>query len=301
MPVSPRTKTRHPAPFIEGISNIKDEFDHFILDIFGVLHDGLEPFPGTVKALTGLKEAGKQVCLLSNTPRRAEGALEQMEIMGISRDLVDHIVTSGEATHYALKERPDDFHQSCGQECWFIGDAQKQEMLDGLDLNAVNGPQEASFMVNSITARTQHMITEFKHLLEESLDKDLPMICANPDLVVNVGDKQYECAGAFAALYENMGGRVVYHGKPHAPVYERCYELLGKPPKNSVVAIGDSLHTDIAGANNFGIASVFNLVGIHWEEVRMDHRPQEADLEKVRLMVEAQPHHPSYTMAGFAW
>lgn len=119
----------------------------------------------------------------------------------------------------------------------------------------------------------------------------MPMICSNPDLVVHIGDELYECAGTFAKIYADMGGRVIYHGKPYAPVYERCFELLGNPEKSRLCAIGDSLHTDIAGANGFGIDGILNLAGIHREEITPEALESLND----------QPHLPRYVVNGFVW
>ena len=284
-------------PHLTGLSDIVSDYDHLILDIFGVIHDGICLFPGTIKCLKEMQNAGKQICLLSNSPRRTEGAVKQMEMMGLSRNLFDHIVTSGEATYQALQS---DFNAP-DQKCWFIGPAVYSEILEGFQGEIVTGPEDASFILNSIPGTQAQEIARLKKQLVLSQCLGLPMICANPDLVVNIGDEQFECAGTFAALYEEMGGQVIYHGKPHGPVYEMCYDLLGWPDKSKILAVGDSLHTDIAGANAFGIDGCFNLVGIHWEEVQMDHKPGQADLTKIRNVVEAQAHKPTYTMAGFDW
>ena len=133
-------------PFIEGVEEIVDSYDYFILDIFGVIHDGIRPFEGTVNALKMLQSMGKRTCLLSNSPRRVSGATGQMEMMGIPRSLYDHAVTSGEATYLALKNRDE----SLGDDCWFIGTEGVSEILHGLDLNIVSGPEDASFILNSI-------------------------------------------------------------------------------------------------------------------------------------------------------
>ena len=134
--------------------------------------------------------------------------------------------------------------------------------------------------------------------LRTAANKDLPMLCANPDLVVNIGTELYECAGTFAALYEQMGGRVIYFGKPHKPVYETCFEYLGKPEKSRICAVGDSFHTDITGANRFRIDSVINLIGIHWEEVVTAGK---ADPAKLEALLESQNTQPIYMMAGLSW
>ncbi len=279
------------SKYIENIQQIAPQYDHFILDIFGVLHDGLRPFTHTVDTLKALQNAGKQICLLSNSPRLAKGAADQMEAMGIPRNLYDHIVTSGEATHYALKERPDSFHQGCGDQCWFIGNHIVAEVFDGLDIQLQDSPEYASFILNSIPGTAPPARESFIRNLELALKKNLPMICSNPDLVVHIGDDLYECAGSFAKIYEDMGGRVLYHGKPHTPVYRRCHDLLGNPDKSRICAIGDSLHTDIAGANGFGIDSILNLAGIHREEITPE----------VLTHIDDHPHKPTYLINRFAW
>ncbi len=277
-----------PCPLIAGVSEIADRYDAFILDIFGVIHDGIQPFSGTVACLERLREAKKSVCLLSNSPRRAAGAAAQMESMGIGRHLYDDIVTSGETSYEALAQRGEEL----GDDCWFIGTELVSEILEGQDLRLVEGPEGASFILNSIPGTEASEVEILKEQLQIAADKGLPMICANPDLVVNIGSEQFECAGTFAAHYETLGGRVIYHGKPHAPVYARCHDLLGGIEKARICAVGDSFHTDIAGANAFGIDSVMNLMGIHQEEL--------LDLG-VEGLLKQNAYAPTYLMNGFGW
>lgn len=284
------------TPFLKSLFDVADKYDAFLIDIFGVIHNGIELFPNTVDTLRKLKGSGKDICLLSNTPKRASGTADQLEHMGVARGLYDHIVTAGEATNNALAKRSDAFHQSCGNDCWYIGTTYAIEILHGLDLNIVDNPERASFILNSMPGTETRDANALKRRLQIALDKDLPMICANPDLVVNIGNEQYECAGAFAAIYEEMGGRVMYHGKPHTPVYERCHHLLGKPDKARMLAIGDAFHTDIAGANNFGIDSLLNLTGIHWDETTSGGAPDSA---KLQALIDTKPETPTYAIGGF--
>lgn len=284
----------NPPPMLSGLHEIVEQYDAFILDIFGVIHDGIKPFDGTVRCLEALKDAGKQTCLLSNSPRRVSGATGQMSTMGIPPELYDHCVTSGEATYQALKNRD----ASLGDDCWFIGTSLVSEIIEDIGLNMVHGPEQASFILNSIPGTETAQVDILKQQLQTAAHKNLPMICANPDLVVNIGRVQYQCAGTFAAYYEELGGSVIYHGKPHAPVYEMCYELLGSPDKSKICAVGDSFHTDITGANGFGIDSVMNLVGIHWEEILSGGR---IDPKKMHDMLCSASTHPTYMLAGFDW
>lgn len=282
---------------IPGVSAIADRYDYFILDIFGVIHDGLRPFSGTVRALNEMKHAGKHVCLLSNSPRRADSAMAQCVKMGIPRESLGDIVTSGEATYHALEDHAVQF----GRRCYFVGSDFVRHLVDGIDLTLTDNPDDADFILNAIPGTERAAKDHLLRHLDRAAARKLPMICANPDLVVNIGDVQEKCAGTYARLYEDLGGPVTYYGKPHGPVYDLAREKLGLPPKSRICAIGDSLHTDIQGANAYGIDSVFNLSGIHWEEVRLDHAPGKADSDKIRTIITDQPHRPTYVMGGFEW
>ena len=113
--------------------------------------------------------------------------------------------------------------------------------------------------------------------------------------------RSFLCAGSFAKYYEEKGGDVLYHGKPHRPIYDMAWSLLGKPDKSRIIAVGDSLHTDIQGANGFGIASLFNLVGIHQDEVRVSSENSETDMAKLTNMLNSQPHKPTAVLGGLKW
>jgi len=285
------------ARFIDGLSDIAAQYDHFILDIFGVIHNGIEPFAGTVECLRALQDSGKQVCLLSNSPNRARRAVEHMGEMGIARESYHHIVTSGEATHLAFREQVEEY----GRDCWLVGTEMMAQVFEGCDVRLHDHPERASFILNSIPGTHKTAKATFMDNLKVAADKGLPMICANPDLVVNIGSEQYECAGTFAKYYEEeLGGRVVYHGKPHQPVYEQCYELLGRPDKSSVCAVGDAFHTDITGANRFGVDCILNIEGIHEHEVRC---PVHGGVDNARIetMLDEQQEKPNYVMVGFRW
>jgi HAD superfamily hydrolase (TIGR01459 family) len=279
---------------IESLSVVADQYDYYMIDIWGVLHDGVRPFTGTIDCLKNLKEQGKFVCLLSNTPSRGPDVVEDLAVFGITRDLYDNIVTAGDSAFQALKAYQ-------GKRGWYAGNHAGAPLIKGLDIEVVGNPSDADFMINDLYDLSETEQRVVAPLLKEAANKKLDMICGNPDLVVNVGNQLKECPGTYAALYETMGGNVIYHGKPHAPVYETVWDLMGNPDKSKILAIGDSFHTDIHGANNFGIDSAFHLVGIHWEEVRQTRAPDEADPDKITAMVEKQKHKPTYALAAFCW
>lgn len=288
--------------YAQGIASVAEGADAFILDIWGVLHDGVAPFPGTIRCLENLRRAGKKILLLSNTPDRSDYVAGSLQRKGIRPDLYDHILTAGESAWRSLKERSDDFHRACGMKCFNPGtDFRLDEtgvplFLKGLDLEIVEDPAQAGFILNACGGVDGELEGQWEKT-RQALALGLPMICLNPDLVVHIGERLVVCAGTFAKFYEENGGAVVYHGKPHRPVYERAWDMLGRPPKDRMVAVGDSLHTDIRGAANFGIRSVLNLGGIHREEVPDDPYGAAA----LESFLAGAPARPDVVISGFAW
>ncbi len=279
---------------LDGLSATASRYEAFIIDIWGVLHDGVKPFPGTVGCLEELKAAGNHVCLLSNTPNHGTDIAGRLEKMGIAPDLYNGIVTAGDSANAHL-------HDFAGQRCWYAGNHYGAPLVQDVAVEIVDGPETAELMVNDLYGLDEAELRAVTPLLQQAADKNLPMICGNPDMVVNIGGTLNDCPGTYAKLYEEMGGTVIYHGKPHLPVYERAWSVLGRPDKTKILAVGDSFHTDIQGANAFGIDSAFHLVGIHWEEVALDHAPDEADFDKVMTMISRQDHRPTYALKAFRW
>lgn len=274
---------------ISGLHEIADRYDAYLLDVFGVLHDGLKPFPDTINCLEQLKKNGKKTCLLSNQPRRAESAIRFNESVGILRSLYNEALTSGEGTWLAL-----DAYK--GKRCWYIGTDFTDTLLEGHDFTITKHPDDADFILNAVPGTESVEATALIEKLDRAAQKKLPMVCANPDLIVHIGDVKGKCAGSYAQYYETKGGPVAYYGKPHRPIYDMAWQMLGQPDKSRMIMIGDSLHTDIQGANGFGIHSILNLSGIHGEE--MGIKPS---IDKVKRVIDSQPHRPDYVLYGFEW
>ena len=290
-------------PLLKGLSDVAHRYDGFILDLFGVVHNGIEPYPGVLECLAKIKDSGKKTVLLSNTPKLSHNSKHDLDSMGVTTDYYDHLITAGDAAHHALKSRCDDFHTGCGADCWFLGPERIYHVLEGLNLDLVDHPEKASFIFNAMpgTDGSAYQDDQIKDGFRQAVKQDLPMVCSNPDLVVHIGDELHYCAGTYAKMYEEMGGRVAYHGKPYATVYEMAREKLNLSDKSKICAMGDSLHTDIQGARNFGIDSVFNLIGIHREEVLGENDEADVDMEKVMLVLDNHPHKPKAVMAGLVW
>jgi len=288
-------------PFLTGLSALADRYDGFILDLWGVVHDGAEPYPGVPECLAALRQRGKKVCLLSNAPRRVASSRAKLDGMGLTADLYDALYTSGEASFEALRTPPDAWHAALGRRLLHIGPPRDNDVYEGLtDRLRVQDPADADFVVNTGIDDFDETLADYEDILAACATRRLPMLCANPDLVVVVQGRMVICAGELARRYEQLGGDVAYHGKPHAPVYRRCMTLLGDMDPSRVVAVGDSLRTDIAGANAAGIDGVLITGGIHREELGTEwgDRP---DPERLADLAAASGHRPSAAMAHLRW
>jgi HAD superfamily hydrolase (TIGR01459 family) len=251
------------VPLLAGIAPLADRYDGFILDLWGVLHDGKHPLPGAVDALERLHGAGKHIVILSNAPRRAEAVVRRIAEIGIRPGLYDALLSSGEATWQWLIGEG----KSLGPRLYPIMAARDDNMLAGLSVELVGHVEEADFILNTGVESAADKVEDFEAALTAAAGRGLPMVCANPDLMVIHAGKAEICAGAVALRYEQLGGKVHYFGKPHAPIYTRCFELLGTSDRRRILGVGDSLRTDIAGAAAAGIDSLLVLNGIHQEEL----------------------------------
>jgi HAD superfamily hydrolase (TIGR01459 family) len=254
-------------PILRGLSGLARDYDAFIVDLWGVLHDGVTAFPEAVACLEELKARDKRILILSNAPRRAAEVARRSVELGVRAELFDAVVCSGEAVWRQLKARRDPWYRALGRRCYHLGPERDHGLRAGLDLDFVNTLAGADFVLNTGTLAGEDRAADYAPLLEAALARGLPMVCANPDLEVIRGGRREICAGALAALYERLGGRVRYEGKPHRAIYETCFTALGSDRPEAILAIGDSLRTDIAGAQAVGVAGVFVTGGIHAEEL----------------------------------
>ncbi len=289
-----------PVPLLPGIAPLAERYDGFILDLWGVVHDGIAAYPGVTDALARLKVLGKRVLLLSNAPRRVEAIARAMERMGIARALYDELVSSGEAAYQALRRRDDAWLQALGRTCYLMGPARDRGMVEGLDLARVARIEEASFILATGVDWDDDGLELYEPALAAGAAQHLPMVCANPDLVVIRGGKRVICAGALARRYEELGGPVRYFGKPHAPIYWLCLERLGIADRARIVAVGDSLRTDIAGARAAGLDAVLVVGGIHAEELGIASGA-EPDPQALAAACARAGEHPVAAIPAFVW
>src|SRR5713226_4383002 len=255
---------------ISGVEELAPHYDGFILDLWGVVHDGVAPLPGVIECLGALIEAGKRIVLLSNAPRRSDDVIRRVAKIGVPAGLYHGVMSSGEEAWQHLARRDDPFYAALGRRCLHICSERDLEIRDGLGLDYVETPGQADFILNTGPAEWEDTIADYAPVLSAARERDLPMVCANPDLVVIHNGRPALCAGALAEEYERTGGRVRWHGKPHASVYDSCLALLGVAERRRILAIGDSLRTDIAGAAGAGIAALLIAGGVHAGEFIAD-------------------------------
>lgn len=285
---------------LSGFATLADRFDGFILDLWGVIHDGVNAFPHAVDCLSHLRAAGKRTLLLSNVPRPNDAAQAMMRGMGIPDDLYTDILTSGEAVRRALRNPPDLWWAELGQRVFHLGPERDRGVLDGLALTKVANPADANFVLN--TGPDDHRnptdLNEFEAVLQDCAHHHLPMICANPDLQVIRGGVRVLCAGALAVRYQELGGDVRSLGKPDQAIYQPVLQSLGLPVQR-VLAVGDALHTDIAGAASVDIASCWVLSGIHGDTLLTE--AGRYDVAKAEAAARQAGVAPIATIPRFVW
>ncbi len=255
---------------LRGLAPIADRYDGLILDVWGVLHDGERPYPGVRETLARLKSTGKRIVLLSNAPMRTPPVRARLAGFGIGPELYDDVLTSGEEVWLNLRDRTDPFYAGLGRRCLWIGPQRHATVVTDLDLTLVETVEDADFLLNTGPDDLDEAASAFQPLLRAAAARGLPMICANADLHVMQGDTVIQCAGVLAKRYEEHGGAVRWHGKPFASVYHGCFRLLGEIVPTRILAIGDNIDTDIAGARGVGIDCALVAGGIHADQLSLD-------------------------------
>lgn len=276
-----------------GLGEIADSYEGFVLDLWGVVHDGVRPYPGAASCLAALAAAGKRCVMLSNAPRRAGAVRDQLRAMSIQDEHYAGIMTSGEATHAVLRDRPDAWYRALGDRVLHIGPERDRGVYAGLGLATVDDPARAGFVLNTgpDDLGDPADAAAYEPVLRACAAAGLPMICANPDLEVIRGGVRVICAGTLALRYAELGGDVRSLGKPDPAIYAPTLALLGVEPTR-VLAVGDALRTDIAGAAAVGLDACWVLGGLHGAHLGGDHGAAEAARAGLR---------PLATLPSFVW
>ncbi|MFI4975577.1 MAG: TIGR01459 family HAD-type hydrolase [Caulobacterales bacterium] len=282
---------------IAGLSQLADRYDVLLCDVWGVIHNGREAFPAPCAALARWRREKGPVVLISNSPRPRAEVTHQLHDLGVPREAWSVLVTSGDATRALLAARAPG-------PAWPIGPERDAPLYEGLGL-AFTGPADAVFIscTGPVDDETETP-EDYRRPFILAVERGLEMICANPDKVVQRGERLIYCGGALAELYEALGGKVQMAGKPHAPIYATCLAeaetLLGRPVARArVLAIGDGVPTDVAGANAQGLDVLFIATGIHGAEtVGADGG---LDAAAVDRLLAADGARATFAMADLVW
>lgn len=278
---------------LAGFSEIADRFDLCLCDVWGVVHNGVAAFGEAVAALVAMRERGISVVLVTNAPRPTAEIARQLAGFAVPQAAWDAIVTSGDVCRALIQAR-------AGQPVFRLGPDRDLPLIAGLDAPEV-GPGEASYVLcTGLFDDTTETAESYVGLLAGFAERRLEMICANPDLVVERGGQIVPCAGSVALAYEELGGKVIYAGKPHRPIYETALALAqekrGAPiARDRICAIGDAIRTDIAGADTFGATGIMVLAGIHAQDL------METSWDQRHGWFAQQNHRPAYALPHLVW
>jgi HAD superfamily hydrolase (TIGR01459 family) len=283
--------------FIEHFAPLARDYDVVLCDVWGVVHNSITATLPACDALARFRAGGGTVMLITNAPRAASVVQQFCDKLNVPHDAYDGIVSSGDVTRDVITH-----HR--GESVFHIGPKRDVSVFSELGIEAFAPPESADYVVcTGLFDDDRETPENYRALLTRLRERNLLMVCANPDLVVERGDRLVYCAGAIADLYGSLGGEVLYAGKPHRPIYEaalaKATAARGQASTlDRVLAIGDSIRTDLTGANRFGIDCLFVTAGIHAEELGGRETPDAALL--LKIFADAEPH-PKAVMRRLVW
>ncbi len=259
------------AQNIDALGEIAADYDVILCDVWGVLHNGVDAFPKAGVALTEARSNGATVVLITNSPRPRPGVAAQLELIGVPSSAYDRIVTSGDVTQRLIAEGP--------KKVFLLGPERDIPIFDGLGVDVVGEAEAEAVVCTGLFDDESETPEDYREMLEWWVARDVPLICANPDLVVERGHLLIPCAGAVAALYEDLGGQTRIAGKPHSPIYAAALaaaeETRGPFDRARVLAIGDGMPTDVKGALDAGLDLLYISGGIHAAEYTLAGKTDE--------------------------
>jgi HAD superfamily hydrolase (TIGR01459 family) len=264
-------------------SALADRYDVVLSDVWGVVHNGVTAHPAACQALIKFRAKGGRVVMITNAPRPHDSVAKQIAGFGVPGDVYDGIVSSGDVTRAVIASR-------AGQSLFHMGPERDRTIFSGMDVSFAPLESADYVVCSGLFDDEKETAEDYRGRLETMLDRRMFMLCGNPDVVVERGDRLVYCAGAIADLYAEMGGEVVYAGKPYRPIYDQAFALANRDvPKSRVLAIGDSVRTDLKGAHAFGIDCVFLIAGIHAGEVGGHDSHDPTALRKIFASAGKQP------------
>lgn len=270
---------------IKTLSEITQHYDVVLSDVWGVLHNGVDAFRSASEALKTAREAGLTVVLITNSPRPSPGVIAQLQNLGVLDEAYDSIVTSGDVTRTLISAGPE--------KVFLLGPDRDMPLLEGLHVRRVGEAGAEVIVCTGFFDDEKETPEDYRDMLIRFAARNIPMICANPDLIVERGDRMIPCAGAMAAFYRELGGKTSIAGKPHSPMYEEALALAtakrGVFEKSRVLAIGDGMPTDVRGAVDFGLDLLYVSAGIHGHEYMSHGKTDEAALNRFLIKEGVSP------------
>lgn len=277
-------------PIVSSIAPLTPGIAAWIVDIWGVMHNGAHAHPGAVAACQAFRARGGTVVLLSNAPRPFAAVVPYLDEFGVARDSYDAGVTSGDATRDMIAAWQ-------GKRVLHIGPDRDRGLFAGYDVTLGDAKDADVIVCSGLYNDDVETPADYEDILAPLATRGVPMICANPDIVVERGDRLIYCAGALAENYERRGGPVMYAGKPHLPIYERVFAVIekirGPVPHERIVCIGDGMETDMRGAHAAGLRSVFIASAIH--------APGGLSPEVLTELFAKRPFAPIAALTALAW
>ena len=255
-----------PIPIVDSISELAGTSDAWIVDLWGVVHNGVKPFMAACDACRRFRESGGYVVLVTNAPRPGPAVVNQIARIGVPQNVYDGVLSSGDVMRGLVETWRD-------KRIHHLGPPRDLALFEGLGIEFATSIEAEIVVCTGLIDDETETPDDYATTLKGLQRRGIIMLCANPDIVVERGDRIVYCAGALAKAYEGFDGEVIYTGKPHLPIYELAQGIIDDlakraVPKDRIIAIGDGLHTDIAGAAAMGVRSVFVASGIHVEKGR---------------------------------
>ncbi len=285
------------ASFIERFEPLARAYDVLLCDVWGVIHNGLAAFPAACETLTRFRKRGGTAVLITNAPRSGEAVARILDRLGVPRDAYDAIVSSGDVTRGIVASR-------LPQTVFHLGPRRDLSIFTGLDVTFARLESADYVVCSGLFDDTTETPESYRDMLAAMRSRALFMVCANPDIVVERGDTLVYCAGALADAYAGLGGQVLYCGKPYAPIYDAALATVAAlrgdaaPERKRVLAIGDSVRTDLKGAAAFGLDYMFVTSGIHAEQYGSRDAP---DLAALNAIFAAAGVAPKAVMRALVW
>ena len=285
---------------INGLAQMADDYDLFIFDLWGVVHDGVAAYPGATDCLRRLRQRGARVVLLSNVPRPSASVTQHLATLGVVEALYDWLLTSGEATAASIAASAMGSGEDARPAYFHLGPERSRPTLDACGGREVAIEAAEMIICTGLFDDNADRAEDYREFLTAAVAQGLPMICANPDVVVMRGDQMVQCAGAVAAFYEELGGTVRRFGKPYPAIFDRLFAETPDIPRARAVMIGDALATDIRGARQAGIDAIWIAGGIHAEALALG--PDGGlDQDRVNSVAEQAGERPTAILPWLRW